>query len=174
MNAIDVEMNRIHSTVESRIVVLASSWDLDELSFDILSDLANLLTVKLASCMPRESSHSRNHQCGGSRDSRSGGRFRIGFDCEAAIVGRTCGHEEMNQVRGQMMLNLSCLAELFEVPEVIFATGIDRFETNGRVATRNDLSSRKDIYRKINRHCSGMKQIKGPKIERAAREIDST
>src|SRR6185312_9463686 len=66
MDSIDIEMNRIHAAVKSRIVVLASSGNFDELSLDVLCDLSNLLAVELAPGVTCESRDGGNHQCRGS------------------------------------------------------------------------------------------------------------
>jgi hypothetical protein len=65
----------------------------------------------------------------------------------------------MDKMRGEMVLNLFCPAELLEVAEVIFAASINGFEMYAGVAAGNDLTSCEDIYREVNRHRPGMKQI---------------
>ena len=72
---------------------------------------------------------------------------------------------------GQMMLRRFRAAELIEVSEVIFASGIDRLEVDRLIGRRSNLATRENVDRKIYGHSAGMKQIEWPQIECAARQI---
>src|SRR6476659_5699988 len=47
VNAIGIQVNGAHATIQSRIIILASCGDFDELGFNVLRDDAHLLTIKL-------------------------------------------------------------------------------------------------------------------------------
>src|SRR5262249_10898488 len=101
-------------------------------------------------------------------------RFGISFERETSSVARTFRKEETHQMFGKMMLRRFRAAEVVEVGEVIFPSSIDGFEMNRAIRSGNNLTVRKDIDGEIDRHRARMKEVQWPKIERAAREVDTT
>src|SRR5258706_8870629 len=62
MDAVRLEVDRIHAPVERRVVVLAARRDLDELRFHGLRDHADLFALELAPRPAGERRRGRDHQ----------------------------------------------------------------------------------------------------------------
>ena len=83
MNAIDIELYGADAAVERGIVILASGGDADELGFDVLRDLADLLGRKLTPGKARERRSGGNHERRRAGDSGTGGGFGVSLKAEA-------------------------------------------------------------------------------------------
>src|SRR5690349_4944396 len=149
VNAVNVQVNRVHSAVQSWVVVLTAGRYADQLGFDVLRNLANLFSIDFAIGELRECCDGHNHQCGGSRDSSSGRRFRVCFQCKTTTLREAGAEKEPYQMRSQIVLNLLCPAEFVEITEVVFAARIDRFEMNLRIVRSRELTASENVDGKV-------------------------
>src|SRR5438552_17377685 len=62
VNAIDIEMYRAHPAVQSRIIVLAAGWNVDQLRFHILGDDAHQFEAQAASGETRQGRCGSDHE----------------------------------------------------------------------------------------------------------------
>src|SRR5258708_3819264 len=167
-DAVNLETNCAQASVESRIVILTSSRNFDQLCLHVLRDHADLFAVELASGKAGQRGGGRNHQCRRSGDPRANGRFRFSFDLKPAVR-----RKEAGQIGGQRMFVFPSRAKLVKAGKFFFAFCVNGFEANALSWKPCYATSRKNIDAKIDGDCAGMEKIQRPDVDGPASKIDT-
>ncbi len=166
MNAIGIEMNCAYSAIESRVVVLATRGDRDDLGLDVLCDHPHLFQGEIAVGEAGQRRRGGDHQSRGSGDAGAGGRFGIGFDQQSFL-----GGEELQQAGGQGKTKAARRAQRVKAGEKLFLPGVERAHVDALSLERSDPARGLNVEGKIQGQRAGMEKIERPQVDGAARQI---
>src|SRR5581483_6163918 len=82
--------------------------------------------------------------------------------------------EVLHQSCGQRMLVLAGAAELLDIGETVFTTGVVGDQTDGRIIVSGDQALRHDVDGEVESDSARVKEVERPEVERAPGEVGAT